>query len=61
MNENENPIHDAPTVTVYLWEYAKLVAANAKLNIIEDMTKKMDNYDLKKFLAVLFNKEDLQD
>ena len=35
--------------------------ANAKLNIIEDMTKKLDNYDLKKFLNVLFDREDLQD
>jgi len=61
MSENENPIHEAPTVTVYLWEYAKLVAANARLNIIEDMTKKLDNYDLKKYLNVLFDREDLQD
>jgi hypothetical protein len=61
MNENENPINDAPRVTVYLWEYARLVANSAKLNIVEDMVKKLDNYDLKKFLTVLFDREDLQD
>lgn len=61
MNENENPINEAPRVTVYLWEYARLVANSAKLNIIEDMVKKLDNYDLKKFLTVLFDREDLQD
>ena len=62
MSENENPIHDAPTVTVYLWEYAKLVAANAKLNIIEDAYHKLDSYDLKKFLGVMFpEEENLQD
>jgi hypothetical protein len=61
MNENENPINEAPRVTVYLWEYARLVANSAKLNIVEDMVKKLDNYDLKKFLTVLFDREDLQD
>ena len=58
---DNNPINEAPTITVYLWEYARLVAANAKLNIIEDMTKKLDTYDLKKFFTAMFDRENLQD
>ena len=62
MNENENPINEAPRVTVYLWEYARLVANGAKLNIIEDLSKKLDGYELKKFLGILFDRgENLQD
>ena len=47
---------------MYLWEYARLVSNNAKLNIIEDMSHKLDSYDLKKFLGVMFpEEENLQD
>lgn len=57
-----NPINDAPRVNMYLWEYARLVSNNAKLNIIEDMSHKLDSYDLKKFLGVMFpEEENLQD
>lgn len=57
-----NPINDAPRVNMYLWEYARLVSNNAKLNIIEDMSHKLDSYDLKKFLGVMFPEdENLQD
>lgn len=57
-----NPINDAPHVNMYLWEYARLVSNNAKLNIIEDMSHKLDSYDLKKFLGVMFpEEENLQD
>ncbi len=62
MNESENPINEAPRVTMYLWEYARLVSNNAKLNIIEDAYHKLDSYDLKKFLGVMFpEEENLQD
>lgn len=59
MNENDNPINDAPRVNMYLWEYARLVSNNAKLNIIEDMSHKLDSYDLKKFLGVMFPDEEI--
>lgn len=57
-----NPINDAPRVNMYLWEYARLISNNAKLNIIEDAYHKLDSYDLKKFLGLMFQEEkNLQD
>ena len=45
------------TVKVPRFEYARLVAAKAKLDMVEKIVNSMDSYDCKKMLDVLFSEE----
>ena len=48
-------------VEVPRFEYARLVAAKAKLDIIEKMVKNMDSYAAYPVLKLLFTEEDVDE
>ena len=49
------------TVKVPRFEYARLVAAKAKLDMIEKMVKNMDSYAAYPVLKLLFTEEDVDE
>lgn len=49
------------TVEVPRFEYARLVAAKAKLDMIEKMVKNMDSYAAYPVLKLLFTEEDVDE
>ena len=49
------------TVKVPRFEYARLVAAKAKLDMIEKMVKNMDSYSAYPVLKLLFTEEDVDE
>ena len=49
------------TVKVPRFEYARLIAAKAKLDIIEKMVKNMDSYAAYPVLKLLFTEEDVDE
>lgn len=54
---NENGYDAASLVCLPRYEYARLVAAKAKLDIVEACVLAMDSYDCKKMFNVLFAHE----
>lgn len=51
----------ASVVSVPRPEYARLVAAKAKLDMVEKMVRGMDSYALKNTLNLLFSEEDVDE
>jgi hypothetical protein len=49
------------TVKVPRFEYARLIAAKAKLDMIEKMVKNMDSYAAYPVLKLLFTEEDVDE
>ena len=49
------------TVKVPRFEYARLVAAKAKLDMIEKMVKNMDSYAAYPVLKLMFTEEDVDE
>lgn len=49
------------TVEVPRFEYARLIAAKAKLDMIEKMVKNMDSYAAYPVLKLLFTEEDVDE
>lgn len=49
------------TVKVPRFEYARLVAAKAKLDMIEKMVKNMESYAAYPVLKLLFSEEDAEE
>ena len=57
MSKYHNLIDKPTKVAVPYWEYARLVAANTKLALVEKIVHALDSYDCKKVLDVLFAEE----
>ena len=53
-----NPISKPDKVCVPVWKYEALVASAMKLEIVEAVVGKLDSYDAKKVLDVLFENEE---
>ena len=49
------------TIKVPRFEYARLIAAKAKLDMIEKMVKNMDSYAAYPVLKLLFTEEDVDE
>jgi hypothetical protein len=49
------------TVKVPRFEYARLIVAKAKLDMIEKMVKNMDSYAVYPVLKLLFTEEDVDE
>lgn len=51
----KNPIAKAETVTLPRWEYAKLVDAYARYEVVEKLVNGLDEYKVRDVLKVLFD------
>ena len=61
MSKYNNPVEKPEKVLLPRWEYARLVAAKAKLDMIEKMVKNMDSYAAYPVLKLLFTEEDVDE
>ena len=52
----QNPIAKAETVTLPRWEYAKLVDAYARYEVVEKLVNGLDEYKVRDVLKVLFDR-----
>lgn len=56
-----NPISRAVTVEVPRWEYAALVAAKAKLDMVERVLTGMDGYDAVRAVRLMLKEADMDE
>lgn len=52
-----NPISKPQTVTISTWKFEALVASATTLEIVDKLINKLDSYDAKKVLDVLFGED----
>lgn len=58
MGVYENPIDEPMKVTLYKWEYAKLIRQSERLRIIEGMVKELPSYHWGDVMKIVFEKEE---
>ena len=61
LEDEPKKVQVVTTVEVPRFEYARLIAAKAKLDMIEKMVKNMDSYAAYPVLKLLFTEEDVDE